>query len=124
MLDEMGGPNIGPFFCGGLVTRHSQSGELSYSGQYKAFRHIANFMQRGAKIYEVTDLPSYMPMFGFPNPPRMPVQASCIENPDGSICYLLVNPDKQKAQLHLKVEGELYYVELLPDTVATVVFEM
>lgn len=123
MLDELGGPNVGPFFCGGLVTRNSQRGEITYSGQYKAFRHIARFMQAGAKIYEVTDLPSYMPMFGFPNPPRIPIQASCIENPDGSLCYLLVNADKQKAQLQLKVGDRLYYVELLPDTVSTVVFQ-
>ena len=42
MLDETGGPNVGPFLgiCGGLITRDSRNGELTYSGQYKAFSHI------------------------------------------------------------------------------------
>ncbi|MBE6703069.1 MAG: hypothetical protein E7585_06635, partial [Ruminococcaceae bacterium] len=35
MLDETGGPNVGPFFCGGLITRDYTTGALSYSGQYK-----------------------------------------------------------------------------------------
>ncbi len=40
LLDEVGGPNIGPFFCGGLATLNSQTGELTYSGQYRAFSHF------------------------------------------------------------------------------------
>ncbi len=45
LLDETGGPNIGPYFCGGLVTLNSISGELSYSGQYHAFRHLSHFFK-------------------------------------------------------------------------------
>src|SRR5258708_9086546 len=40
-LDEHGKPNIGPFPCGGLVTLHSQTREVTRSGQYWAFGHYA-----------------------------------------------------------------------------------
>lgn len=50
LLDENGEPNIGPFFCAGLITKNSVDGTLSYSGQFKAFMHVARFMQKGAKI--------------------------------------------------------------------------
>lgn len=42
MLDEAGGPNVGPFPCGGLVTRNSCDNTLSYSGQYKASCHFVS----------------------------------------------------------------------------------
>ena len=54
LLDETGGPNIGPFFCGGLVTLNSVTGELTYSGQYRAFRHLSKFIRPNAEIYDCT----------------------------------------------------------------------
>lgn len=51
-LDERGRPNIGPFHCGGLVTIHSETREVSYSGQYHAFAHYARFVRRGAWRFE------------------------------------------------------------------------
>ena len=51
-LDERGKPNIGPFNCGGLVTIHSQTKDVSYSGQYWAFAHFSRFIRRGARRIE------------------------------------------------------------------------
>ena len=48
-LDEKGRPNIGPFSCGGMVTIHSQTKEISRSGQYWAFAHFSRPVRRGAK---------------------------------------------------------------------------
>jgi glucosylceramidase len=48
-LDEVGKPNIGPFTCGGVVTVHSSTNEISRSGQYWAFAHYANAFRPGAK---------------------------------------------------------------------------
>src|SRR5215468_989645 len=47
-LDERGRPNIGPFSCGGLVTIHSQTREITRSGQYWAFAHFSKGIQRNA----------------------------------------------------------------------------
>jgi glucosylceramidase len=59
-LDEKGRPNIGPFTCGGLVTIHSQTKQITRSGQFWAFAHFARVIDRGAKridsISKVDDL--------------------------------------------------------------------
>ena len=122
MLDETGGPNVGPYFCGGLVTRDSRSGALDYSGQYKAFRHISKFMQKGARVLELDVSTNVSGMFTFPKDAK-PLQASLVENPDGSRVYVLVNRDSTKRQVQLWEDGRLWYVELLPDTLSTVVIE-
>ena len=48
-LDEKGRPNIGPFSCGGMVTIHSQTKEITRSGQYWAFTHFSRAVRRGAR---------------------------------------------------------------------------
>ena len=120
MLDETGGPNIGPFFCGGLVTRNSVTGALSYSGQYKAFRQVARFMDAGAVVeaLSVVDRPNGMSTYPKGN---APLQASVWKNPNGTVVYLLINPDSEKKQIELEENGQTFYVELLPNSVSTVV---
>ena len=53
-LDEHGRPNIGPFSCGGLVTIHSQTREITRSGLYWAFAHFARNIRRGARRFDST----------------------------------------------------------------------
>ncbi|MBR2293271.1 MAG: hypothetical protein IKA44_03060 [Clostridia bacterium] len=124
MLDQFGGPNVGPFFCGGLVTRNSQTNELSYSGQYKTFSHIARFMKENAVVYHVDQQTKPMEMSHFSiQKGKNPVQVSCIENEDGTVCYIFVNPNTDKEQVQILENGQWYYVELLPETLNTIVFD-
>ncbi|MBE6554021.1 MAG: hypothetical protein E7666_06745 [Ruminococcaceae bacterium] len=123
MLDETGGPNIGPYFCGGLIMRNSISGDLSYSGQFKAFRHVAKFMKKGAKVLELLIDDNTYGTYRFPKEDA-PLQASLIENPDGSRAYLLINRDSTKRQVQFFEGGTWWYVEMLPNTVSTVVVEV
>jgi glucosylceramidase len=51
-LDEQGRPNIGPFSCGGLVTIHSQTKQITRSGQYWAFAHFSKAIRRDAQRFE------------------------------------------------------------------------
>lgn len=53
-LDEKGKPNIGPFDCGGIVTIHSKTKEISRSGQYWAFTHYARAARPGSRRIEST----------------------------------------------------------------------
>ena len=123
MLDETGGPNIGPYFCGGLVTLNSQSGELTYSGQYKAFNAISRFMQKDATVYSTALEDNFTGMFKYPQK-DVPMTAAAFRNPDGSLVYVLTNPDKSsKKQVQFFEGGTWWYVEVLPDTVSTVVIE-
>lgn len=122
-LDQFGGPNVGPFFCGGLVTRNNQTNELTYSGQYKAFSHLAKFMKKNATVYRLEQEAAQLEMFGFAMNKSIPLQASCVENEDGTVCYFIVNANGHKEQTQIFENGRWYYVELLPDTLCTVVFD-
>jgi len=67
-LDEKGRPNIGPFPCGGLVTIHSQTKEITRSGQYWAFAHFSKAIRRGAKRVGTTCNSSTLSHVGCQNP--------------------------------------------------------
>ena len=122
MLDENGGPNIGPYFCGGLVTRNSQSGALSFSGQYKVFGHIARFMEKGATVLETSLDKNSSMLFGYPKS-TLPVHATAFRNPDGKLVYILTNQDSTKRQIQFFEGGTWWYVELLPNSLSTVIVE-
>lgn len=131
MLDENGWPNNGPFSCGGLVTRHSITGELSYSGQYRAFAHIAKFITPKSKIYPLqSDLPVYNALHKFPKAQALPVQGVLIDNADGHPVLVLVNPERgpvgtvmtEGRRTQVLVDGQWWYMELLPESVATIKF--
>ena len=122
MLDEMGGPNIGPFMCGGLVTRDSQSGALSYSGQYKAFSHTARFIRPGARLYSVYVNEDMAGLHAYPKS-REAVYGIAAENTDGSFVLCLSNHNNDKRQLQFTYGGERYYVEMMPDSVSSIVIK-
>lgn len=125
ILDQFGGPNVGPFSCGGLVTRNNQTNELTESGQFKALSHFSSFLQKGAKVLGVESEADLMQMASFPKRQPLPLQVSCVQNPDGSICYFLVNAgEEKKKQVQILEGGQWYYVELLPKTVCTVIFSV
>jgi glucosylceramidase len=67
-LDELGRPNIGPFPCGGLVTIHSQTGELTRSGQYWAFAHFSRAVRRGARRFDSQSTLTGISHAAFANP--------------------------------------------------------
>jgi len=77
-LDEQGRPNIGPFSCGGLVTIHSQTKEVTRSGQYWAFAHFSRLIRRGARRF---DSRGTVPG----------VDHVACENPDGQRILVLTN---------------------------------
>ena len=122
LLDENGGPNVGPFFCGGLATLHSQTGELTYSGQYKAFKHFSKFIKRGAKIYPAKADNCDMHMYCYPNH-MIPIEGTVVQNLDGSHVLELTNANESKVQAQYFYGGKWWYIELMPNTSATIVFE-
>ena len=123
ILNEFGGPNIGPFFCGGLVTCNSQTGEMEYSGQYKALLHISKFIKDGALIYNVPHESLKMEMSTFQANDDIPLEISSVKNQDGSICYFLTNATNNKIKTQIFEGDKWYNVEILPNSVNTVIFE-
>ncbi|MBZ5616492.1 MAG: hypothetical protein LAO23_20985 [Acidobacteriia bacterium] len=78
-LDELGRPNIGPFPCGGLVTIHSQTREITRSGQYWAFAHLSRVIRRGARRFD-----SESTLTG--------ISHAAFANPDGTRVLVVTNP--------------------------------
>jgi glucosylceramidase len=86
LLDEKGQPDIGPFSCGGLLTRNSQTHELTRSGQYWAFAHYSKLIQTGGRV-----IASWGEMPG--------IDHVAVENPDGSRVLVITNTgDEQPIQ--------------------------
>lgn len=123
MLDEKGGPQIGPFSCGGLVTLDSRTGELTYSGQYKALAHFSKFIKEKSKAYRVEQDILELPMSSFKNGEGVPLQIACVENLDSTVCYFAVNADLVSKELLISESGQLYRVEMPPESLSTVVIE-
>lgn len=120
LLDESGNPNIGPFFCGGLITEHSVSKELSYSGQYRAFQHFSPYIKRNAEILRVSVKGEDRGLFQFPQH-KTPVVACAARNTDGSVVLEMINSDaNEKRQTAVYYRGETIYFELLPNSVNTI----
>ena len=104
-LDERGKPNIGPFSCGGLVTIHSQTREITRSGQYWAFAHFSRFVRRGAHVLESTG--------------SSDVAYAAFENPDGTRVVVMANPGPTRA-LELRIGDHATTVQMKTNSVATI----
>jgi len=107
-LDEKGRPNIGPFPCGGVVTIHSQTKEITRSGQYWAFAQFARFIRRGAQRFDSQSVLQNVNHLG-------------VENPDGRRAVVLTNSAADRtATLHMgEMQAELNLTE---DSVTTLVW--
>jgi len=104
-LDESGKPNIGPFPCGGLVTIHSKTKEVTRSGQYWALAHYSRAVRRGAlRIQSSGDLEG--------------VSHVAFRNPDGSHAVLLTNTAEPR-KLRLRLGGRETAASLAGHSVTT-----
>ena len=52
-LDELGTPATGAHLCGGFTVVDSATHDVTYSPQYRLFRHIGPFVKRGASVMRV-----------------------------------------------------------------------
>ena len=104
-LDEVGRPNIGPFPCGGVVTIHSQTKDVTRSGQYWAFAHYSRVIRRGARRFE-----SQSEAAG--------LQHAAFENPDGQQVLIVTNTGPARA-LELRLANMAVPVSLKANSVTT-----
>ena len=123
LLDEIGNPNVGPFFCGGLITENSVTKELSYSGQFQAFKHFSRYVKRGANILKTRVVGEDNGLFGYPNKkPKLEVCA--IQNIEGNTVLQIINPDEnERRQIAIEIFGEIIYFDALPNSLNTIIFE-
>jgi len=103
-LDEKGKPNVGPFNCAGLVTVHSTSRAITYSGQFYALQMFSQHIRRGAKVVRSTG-----EVDG--------VHHVVARNPDRTFVAVLTNTAKDKRAVHLIAGGSAAVIELAPDSI-------
>lgn len=105
------------------MTEDRVSKEIEYSGQYKTFRHIAPFIHPDSKIYAVSP-DSYFGeyMSQYPNIMKK-TEGFLIENKTEEKVLVLVNPNQNKMQFQIRLEQKWYYVEMMPESICTIVFQ-
>lgn len=116
-LDELGTPATGAHLCGGFTVVDSDTHEVTYSQQYRLFRHIGPFVKRGARIMEVDGS-------------RDGTRLILFRNPDGEnvlvvACDGTLVRGKQRRRLVIKYKG-LYKTLPMPGgqwSVSTLVFK-
>lgn len=111
-LDEVGTPNIGPFPCGGLVTVHSKTRQVTHSGQYWALAHFSRHVRRGARVVSTV---SAAPVEG--------VSHVAFVNPDGSNVAVLTNTRNTATAVPFAVGQSQATVHLPADSVTTLVWK-
>jgi len=108
-LDEQGRPNIGPFFCGGVVTIHSQTKEITRSGQFWAFAHFSRLIRRGARRFD-----SQTSATGLSH--------VAAENPDGQQILVVTNPGPVRS-IELRLGDRAAQVSLEADSLTTLAWK-
>jgi glucosylceramidase len=105
-LDENGKPNVGPFPCGGVVTVHSRTKEITRSGQYWAFAHYSRAFRRAATVIqsdgEIKD-----------------VHHVAAQNPDGTHALVLTNTGVAGRTVWIKQGKGAVEVPLLSDSIVS-----
>ncbi|CAN5233478.1 glucosylceramidase [soil metagenome] len=109
-LDEVGKPNIGPFFCGGLVTVDSKTHAVTRSGQYWAMAHLSKCIKRGAKRI---DSKSGVPIAD--------LNHVAFQNPDGQLVLVISNAFAER-DITIQIGERVAEVLLAKNSVTTVVW--
>jgi glucosylceramidase len=109
-LDENGRPNIGPFDCGGVVTIHSQTAEISRSGQFWALAHYSRAIRRGAHRIESRFA-------------AVDLEHVAFENPDGRQALVLTNAGSART-IELKLANLTANVPLKANSVTTLAWSV
>jgi len=107
-LDEKGKPNLGPFSCGGTVTIHSETHEITRSGHFWAMNHFARSIRPGARRFDSQG-----------GPPEVHHVAS--ESLEGRMAIVLTNPGGART-LQLQLGGGVADVPLAADSLTTLIW--
>jgi glucosylceramidase len=133
-LDERGRPNIGPFFCGGLVQIHSVTKEITFTGLYWALAQHARAFRRGAVIVASHDANGDLPAVNAALIAPAPTSSNMSETPnealasrvyhtaakntDGSMVLVLTNPGAAR-NVTVACGGQTAKVALSADSITT-----
>ena len=105
VTDERGGPNIGPYALGGLITIDSKTKEIYHSGEVWAMEHYSRFIQRGAvRLASQSSVKA--------------LAHSAFENPDQSLVVVITNSGGPKS-CQLRFHNQAAQLSLTANSVTT-----
>jgi glucosylceramidase len=109
LLDEQGGPNHVGNFCFAPVHANTKTGELTYLSSFYYIGHFSKFLQPGAK--RIASSPS-----------RSQLLSTAVQNPDGRVAVVVMNPSEKSATYFLWVDGNAAEVNSPARSIQTLVF--
>jgi glucosylceramidase len=105
--DERGGPNVGPYALGGLLTIDSASKEIYHSGQFWATEHFSRFVKRGSVRVDSQSSSKTLSHCAF-------------ANPDDSVVVVITNAGAAQA-CELRIDQKFMHLELTGNSITTIV---
>jgi glucosylceramidase len=105
--DERGGPNVGPYPLGGLLTIDSRSKEICHSGQFWATEHYSRFIRRGAVRVDSQGAARDLVHCAF-------------ANPDNSVVVVITNAGPPHI-CEVRIDHESMRLRLTANSVTTIV---
>ena len=105
--DERGGPNVGPYHLGGILTIDSKTKEIYHSGQYWALAHLSRFVKRGAVRIDSQSTARDLSQCAF-------------QNPDGSLVIVVTNPGHART-CALRLKDQEAVLSLTGDSIVTAI---
>ncbi|MBQ4437058.1 MAG: glucosylceramidase [Clostridia bacterium] len=109
LLDEQGGPNHVGNYCDAPVMYNTRTGDLAFNLSFDYIGHFSRFIKPGARRIG-------MSRFGGP------LEVTAAENPDGTVCAVVLNPADEKVSFFLRVNGRVWPVTQEGDSISTYVF--
>lgn len=107
--NESGGPNIGPYPLGGVLTIDSRTKDIYHSGQYWAMEHYSRFIKRGAVRISSESAATDLSHCAF-------------ENLDKSLVLVITNAGSPRT-CDLRMAGRNARVQLTANSVTTLLVE-
>jgi glucosylceramidase len=120
-LDHEGKPNIGPFPCGGLVTIHGETKEITPSGQYFAMAQYSKFIKRDAVRIGSEGAAKDLEHVAFENPIAVDMFGKKVT--DKSEKVLVITNSGDTRIVEVKMGDRIATMALEPDSVTTLRFE-
>lgn len=109
LLDEQGGPNHVGNYCDAPVMYDVKTGKMIRNLSFDYIGHFSRFIQPGAQRIGMSRYSGFL-------------EVTAAQNPDGSICAVVMNPDDKDLSFFLRLRDRVWPVMLAGDSIATFVF--
>ena len=109
LLDEQGGPNHVGNYCDAPVMYDVKTGKMIRDLSFDYIGHFSRFIQPGAQRIGMSRSSGFL-------------EVTAAQNPDGSICAVVMNPDAEDLSFFLRLHDRVWPVMLAGDSIATFVF--